>query len=55
MTLVSSSTFQSLESAMAHPHGTEVDVVAVVAFVCPADCSFASTACRSRRRAKKVP
>ena len=36
MTHVSSSSSWSLESAMAQPHGTGVDQVAVVAFVCQA-------------------
>jgi hypothetical protein len=40
MTHVSSSTFLSLESAMAHPRGNEVDVVAVVGFIYPADYSL---------------
>ena len=37
MTHVSSSSSWSLESAMAQPHGTGVDQVAVVAFVCQAE------------------
>jgi hypothetical protein len=37
MKMVSSPSFLSLEYAMAQPHGTEIDIVAGVAFVCPPD------------------
>ena len=40
MISISSTTFMTLEDAMGKPHGMKVDVVAVVGFVGPADCSL---------------
>lgn len=40
MNSASSVAFLSLDTAMAQPHGTEVDVIAVVVYVGPADYSL---------------